>query len=563
MSKVLIVGWDGATFDVIHPLIAEGKLPNLAKMMQTGSWGTLRSTIPPVTPGAWTSFFTGKNPGKHGIYDFQDLDPATYEFKSIHTDRHREKTLWQILGEQGLRSLIVDVPFTYPPKPLHGWMITGYGTPRTPETVFTYPENLTDLLPLDLRPEVHVALPINKFDRSQQFIDEWQDIMAGRQKLLHHLITTQAWDLFMVVFSITDTMAHVFWTYLDPAHPNYHKLEGKKFRTAFLNAYITCDQLLGELMDAAGPDTTTLVLSDHGFGSVRPRQYVFRRLMQGGYFSPQNGQNRSLKSRAMQFATDTYMRFPFLREWVKGLRPQQLKAVRKSVQRANLMPTQGSDFIESKIIVTNFGLRMWVNDTARFPHGKVSPAEKDALLTQLADYLKADRDPLNGLPIIANVYRGEDLYHGPFADRGPDLVIEYANHYRKTTDHPGANPHTEGGHTLDGIFLASGVGIHPTQSGVQPLHPSSFIPPMYSSAHPSSPGLIDLAPTILHLFGHPIPPDMDGRVLTEIFDSTWLAAHPIHQGNEPAQHPEIVGSQDLTAEEEASVEDQLRRLGYI
>lgn len=559
MPKVLIVGWDGATFDVIRPLVAEGKLPNIAKMMQTGTWGTLRSTIPPVTPGAWTSFFTGKNPGKHGIYDFQDLDPATYEFKTIRTDRHREKTLWQILGEQGLRSLVMDVPFTYPPKPLNGWMITGYGTPRGPETIFTYPEDLKDLLPAGLRPEVHVALPSHKFDRSQQFIDEWAEIMAGRQKLLHYLITTQAWDLFMVVFSITDNMAHVFWTYLDPEHPNYHKPEGEKFRAAFLNAYLTCDTLLGELMDAAGPDATTLVLSDHGFGSVRPRQYIFQRLMRGGYFTPQNGPSHSIKSRvvnrAMRFATETYLRFPFLREWVKGLRPEQRRAVQKSVQQARLTPNTGLDFVNSKVIVTNFGLRMWVNDTARFPQGKVSAAEKETLITQIAEYLKADRDPINGLPIIANVYRGEDLYHGPFADRGPDLVIEYANHYRTTTDKPGANPYTEGGHTLDGIFLASGQGISPTSIfSVPQTSPHSHSPP---------PSLIDLAPTILHLFDFPIPPDMDGRVLTEIFDPAWLAAHPIRQGTEPAQHTVIGPGQDLTAEEEASVEEQLRRLGYI
>ncbi|MCB9134151.1 MAG: alkaline phosphatase family protein [Anaerolineales bacterium] len=550
MSKVLIVGWDGATFDVIRPLIAAGKLPNIAKMMQNGSWGTLRSIVPPVTPAAWTSFFTGKNPGKHGIYDFQDLNPETYEFRTVRTDRHKEKTLWQILGEQGLRSLVIDVPFTYPPKPLNGWMLTGYGTPRTPETIFTYPENLADLLPAALRGEVHVALPKNKFDRSQEFIDEWTEVMNGRQKLLRHLITTQNWDLFMVVFSITDNMAHVFWTYLDSEHPNYHKPEGEKFRNAFLNAYITCDTLLGQLMEAAGPDATTLVVSDHGFGSVRPRQYVFQRLMQGGYLSSATGQSRSLKSRAMQYATEIYMRFPFLREWVKSLRPQQLKAVQKSVKRASLMPTKGEDFVNSKIIVTNFGLRMWVNDTERFAQGKVPPAEKDALITELATYLKADRDPINGLPIIANVYRGTDLYHGPFADRGPDLVIEYANHYRPNPQKPGANPYTEGGHTLDGIFLASGTGVRASQ-GTEMASAQGL------------PSLIDLAPTILHLLDFPIPPDMDGRVMTEIFDPAWFASHPIRPGTEPARFADAGASQELSSAEEASVEDQLRRLGYI
>ncbi len=549
MTKVLVVGWDGATFDVIHPLVAEGKLPNLTRLMQEGAWGTLHSIVPPITPGAWNSFFTGKNPGKHGIFDFQDLDPTTYELKPVRTDRHREKTLWHLLGEQGLRSIIMDVPYTYPPQPLNGWMLTGYGTPRTPGTVFTYPENLADRLPAELRGEIHIAQPLHRFDRSPAFIAEWDQIMAGRKKLLHHLITQEPWDLFMVVFSITDNLAHVFWTYYDPGHPNYHKPEAPTYREAFRNAYITCDQLLGDLMDAAGPDTITLILSDHGFGSVRPRQYMQQRLMQGGYHQAV-GPRRSLKSQLMRLATDTYMRFPFLREWVKSLRPERLRTIKQTAEQAGILPNQQVASPHSKVILNSFGLSLWVNDTGRFAQGKVPPAEKDALLTHLAEFLKADRDPINGFPIIANTYRGEDLYFGPFAENGPDLIIEYANHYRHKTDHPGANPFTEGGHTPHGIFLAGGAGIHP-HAGT-PMTPTG-----------DTPSLMDLAPTILHLFGFPIPPDMDGRVLTEIFTPAWLAAHPVRQGTDPAQHTDLATSQALTAEEEASVEEQLRRLGYI
>ena len=551
MSKVLIIGWDGATFDVIHPLIAEGKLPNIQKIMAQGMWGTLRSTIPPITPAAWTSFFTGKNPGKHGIFDFQELDRATYEFKPVRTDRHREKKLWQLLGKQGLCSIIIDVPYTYPPQPLQGWMLTGYSTPRTPDTVFTYPSNLADLLPPDLRGEVRIAQPTHRFDRSPAFITEWEQIMAGRRKLLHHLITQQPWDLFMVVFSITDNLAHVFWTYYDPAHPNYHKPEGSAYREAFRNAYITCDQLLGELMSAAGPDTTTLILSDHGFGSVRPRQYMQQRLMQGGYHQPSAGQRASLKNRLMRLVTDTYLRFPFLREWVKNLRPEQLKTIQRTAQQTGMMSSQKAASPHSKIILNSFGLSMWLNDQTRFPHGVVPSAEKEALLSERAAYLNTDRDPATGLPIIANVYRGADLYHGPFAESGADLIIEYANHYRPQADSPGANPYTEGGHTPHGIFLASGTGIRIPQG--------ENVSPVWDAL----PSLIDLAPTILHLLDQPIPPDMDGRVLTEVFDPIWLAAHPIHVGTEPAQYATTTPGQDLTAEEEASVEEQLRRLGYI
>lgn len=553
MPKVLIVGLDGATFDVIHPLVAAGRLPNLARIMQTGAWSSLHSTIPPVTPSAWTSFFTGKNPGKHGIYDFQALDPVTYQFKTVHTHQHREKTLWELLGEQGLRSLFIDVPFTYPPKPLNGWMITGYGTPRTPGAIFTYPEDLAERLPAPLRPEVRLALPAHNFDRSQRFLDEWTEIMHGRGRLLRHLITNEAWELFMVVFSITDNMAHVFWTYLDPAHPNYHKPEGATFRAALLDAYVLADRLLGELMDVAGPETTTLVLSDHGFGSVRPRQYLFQRLAQGGYLARRA--SSSARGRLAQFVAAAYLRFPFLREWVKSLRPHHLKTLRKTLERARLTPTGHPDLAMSTIIASSFGLQLWVNDDGRFPRGRVPADEKATLLAHLAEYLLADRDPVDGLPLIARVHRGADLYHGPFAGRAPDLVIEYANHYRPQTDHPGANPHLEGGHTPDGVLLARGTGIAARGESI-PISEQK-------TAGVPSPNLMDLAPTILHLCGLPIPPDMDGRVLTELFDPAWLATHPIRQGTEPAQHTTAGPGHDLTPEEQASVEEQLRRLGYI
>ena len=139
MTKVLLVGLDGATFDVLCPLAEAGRLPHLKRILDEGAWGVLKSAIPPITPTAWTSVFTGKNPGKHGIYDFQEIDRQTYHRRPIHTNRHREKTIWDLLSEAGRRSIVVDVPYTYPPRPLYGRMLTGYGTPRRPETVFTYP----------------------------------------------------------------------------------------------------------------------------------------------------------------------------------------------------------------------------------------------------------------------------------------------------------------------------------------------------------------------------------------------------------------------------------------
>jgi predicted AlkP superfamily phosphohydrolase/phosphomutase len=546
-KRVLVVGWDGATFDIIHPLVAAGRLPNIAAVMRDGAQGVLRSCIPPISPSAWTTIFTGKNAGRHGIYGFQELDRDTYQFRTVRTDQHREKTIWDLLGEAGKRSVVIDVPFTYPPRSLNGLTLTGYGTPRMPGTVFTYPEAFAARLPHDLQSEARVALPTHRFDRSQHFIDEWWAVMAGRQKLLKHLITQEAWDFFMVVFSITDNMAHVFWTYVDPAHPNYYRPEGEHYREAFLHGYELCDRLLGELMEAAGPETTTLILSDHGFGSVRPRQYVYNRLLKGNYLSPKSaGGKVPLGRRIVRTAVGTYNRFPVLREWVKGLTPNRRTTLIRSLVRTGIMPTEQSiDFHHSQVIPSNFGLRMWINDNGRFPHGQVPAGEKENVLAELRAFLEADRDQATGRPVIAQTYLGSDLYHGPYAQNGPDLVIEYTNFYTPGREAVAPNPHLEGGHTLEGIFLAHG-------------------PPVQNTTITGA-GLVDLAPTLLHLLDQPIPPDMDGRVLADIFDPAYVLANPIIAGTIPARRedrPET-GSNGYSEAEEAEINEQLRQLGYI
>lgn len=545
MTKTVIVGLDGATWNIIEPLAGAGRLPNLAYMMREGASGVLHSSVPPVTPAAWTSLFTGKNPGKHGIYDFQELDPQTYQFHSIRTDRHQEKTLWELLTEADRRSIFMDVPFTYPPRPFNGLMLTGYGTPRTPDTTFTHPANLASLLPDELQGEVRVALPTHRFDRSARFIEEWSEIMTGRRRLLNHLMRTESWDLFMVVFSITDNMAHVFWTYADPAHPNFYRSEAEQYREAFLHAYELCDQLLGELMEAAGPQTTTLVLSDHGFGSVRPRQYLFQRLLEGGYtVARQRNSSNPMRRQLLNFAVNSYTRFPFLREWAKNLRPGSRDLVKKSLQKAGALPGASNlDYRQSKVIASNFGLQLWINDAARFAHGPVAPVEREQVLDELAEFLQADLDPIHKWPIVAKVHRGQDVYSGPFAERCPDLVIEYHDSYNPWSADVERNPHVEGGHTHDGILLAYGAGVQQTK-----LDGSR---------------LIDIAPTVLHLLGQEIPPDMDGQVLEAMLSEEYRQVHPVRAGTKAARREEVTQGGERSAEQEAEVREQLRQLGYL
>lgn len=547
MSRLLVVGFDGATFDVILPLVAKGRLPTLAHLMQNGAHGTLRSTVPPITPTAWTTVFTGKNPGKHGIFDFQEIDSETYERRPVLTDRHREKTVWDLLGEVGLRSIITDVPYTYPPRPLNGMMLTGYGTPRTNSTVYTYPADWQSALPNSLHEEIRVAQPLQNFDRSRAFLEEWRGIMNGRTRLLRHLLIEQEWDFFFHVFSITDNLAHVFWTYLEPSHPNYVHPEAADYREALFNAYEQCDTLLGQMLEWAGSHCNVIVMSDHGFGSVYPRQYLFQRLVDGGYlrYSSADGMAGRLKSLAMRQAIRLYNGAPFFREWVKNLRPSSQNALKSGLKSSGLLPSNDAiDFQRSRVIPSDFGLQLWFNHRERFTQGMLDAAQTAVLQNELSSYLLADRDRATGLPIIKRLYQGSEYYSGPFAPFGPDLIIEQQNFYKPDAPHHPSNPRLEGSHTHEGVFFAHGPAICQTTLS-QPIH------------------LRDLAPTMLYLLDQPIPPDMDGRLIQEAMAPSYFGAHPPRQSDKPAQHDTRRAPAQLNPDEEAELKQQLRRLGYM
>ncbi|MEM7333420.1 MAG: alkaline phosphatase family protein [Chloroflexota bacterium] len=546
MSKLMVVGFDGATFDVINPLIANGRLPTIAHLLKKGAWGVLHSTVPPITPTAWTTVFTGKNPGKHGIFDFQEIDPQTYARSPVYTDRHLEKTIWDLLGEVNIPSIITDVPYTYPPRPLNGLMLTGYGTPRTNETLFTYPDAWEIVLPSSLHDQIRLAQPTANFDRSWAYIEEWRKVMNGRSRLLKHLITQREWGFFFHVFSITDNLAHVFWTFLDPNHPNYYDRHAADYRQALTDAYEQCDTLLGEMLNWAGPDCNLILMSDHGFGSVYPRQYLFQRLVDGGYLSYDRGENAlSMRNHIMKLLIRTYNSFPFLREWVKNLRPNQANALKNSLKSGGLLPSNDAiNYQKSQVLPSDFGLQLWLNHQARFASGHLTSEETAVVQTKLSQYLTTDLDQSTHQPIIKSVYQGASQYSGDFAWLGPDLIIENQNFYNPGANRHSSNSRLEGSHTHEGIFVGYG-------------------PDIKSANLNSHMTLKDLAPTMLHLLKQPIPPDMDGRVLTEALSEPFLKQNPIQAGTIPAKREAPHAQTKLTADEEEALKNQLRQLGYV
>ena len=211
MSRVLVIGIDGVTFDLIHPWAEAGDLPNLAAIARNGASGELRSTIPPNSAPAWTSFMTGMNPGKHGVYGFTRVEPREgYAIRVNSGAVRRAQTVYQLLTEQGRRSIVLNVPMTYPPDPIDGLVVTGIATPGM-ESQFTYPPELRDevfrLLPdyiLDVRGWGVTAVG----ERRAHILEDILRMVDTRTRLALHLMRTQPWDLFTIVFTATDRAQH-------------------------------------------------------------------------------------------------------------------------------------------------------------------------------------------------------------------------------------------------------------------------------------------------------------------------------------------------------------------
>ena len=268
VDRLLILGLDGATFYVLDPLIQAGRMPNLKRFIENGVGGVLNSTQPPITPAAWTTFMTGKGPGQHGILDFEKYEATTHTLTFNSTYEIREKTLWQHLSEKGLRVGSVNVPMTYPPKPVNGFMISGFETPSI-DAQFTWPPELReDVFRLIPNYNYRTNWRRKAFGRRAQLAENIEYIANSFDqgaKLTTHYGDMFGWDVLMVVFKLVDNLQHKAWKYLDPRWTGRYPQEAEMAAQCFERL----DGVLGELFEYAEKNNATvLIMSDHGHGSL-------------------------------------------------------------------------------------------------------------------------------------------------------------------------------------------------------------------------------------------------------------------------------------------------------
>jgi predicted AlkP superfamily phosphohydrolase/phosphomutase len=557
IPKIFIISLDGATWDIIRPLAAQGHLPNLSSAIERGIFSDLESVIPPVTASAWTSFMTGKNPSKHGIFDFTSFDPQAYHWGINTAQQIQSKTLWHILSEKGKRVVVVNLPYTYPPSTVNGVIVSGWDAPSG-QTNFTYPATLRNDI-LAMYPDYSSNLWVSEFQpqvSDQHFREFVTRLTRGFEQgvgLGSHLLDTQEWDVFMIHFQQTDWIQHKLWEYIERACQDAGDKDPKL--EAVRKCYGRFDELVGSLLKKVAPKhPLTIVLSDHGFGrhmgNICPNYY----LKEWGYYRRRGEPQQNLKGAKDFFRKASAVPLRKLYDAAAKTKAVLKTKIVSHQQHSSwadsttaVVTHRGSDIDWTKTkVATVWAYKtgyLFVNLVGRCSRGIVQPGiEYENLVSEVIAKFREIRNPQTGEKLLAVVGRGSEIY--PKSQNGillPDIVLIPQDQYGVSFSLADGPPKMsrEGSHRHNGVLLIQGNGL---KQPAEDFHPN----------------LIDIAPTILHLVGLPVPTDMDGRVLEEIFSDQ----HPV-RFEDVDNHRILESAVEYTPQEAELIEQRLKGLGYV
>jgi predicted AlkP superfamily phosphohydrolase/phosphomutase len=380
-TRLLILGLDGLAWPLMEPLLAAGVMPNLARLRHEGAWGPLASVVPTQSATAWASFITGQNPARHGVVDFMARQPdGSYR----HAKPHPAATLWRHLGQAGVRVGVLNFPVTYPPDPVHGFLVSGMLALRG--RTFTYPAALGDEL-LALFPEYRIDLEWQLHaGRERVLLQDLTEMTRQRVKAACYLFDRYQPECMAVAFVGTDRLQHALWRHIDPTHPHYNPSQAAALQDAIHGFYATLDGAIGRLVEAAGEETVVLAVSDHGFQAAAWQFQVDDWLEQQGWLVRQAG--RSHLERWVR-RLDT--------PWVRHLRRRLVKDISRHF--ATFAPGGTIDWSQtaaSNPWVAQQAVRL--NVRGREPLGIVSPgADYERLRDEIAQALMAATEPQTGL----------------------------------------------------------------------------------------------------------------------------------------------------------------------
>lgn len=547
--RVLVIGLDGATWDILNPLMRDGKMPNLKTLLDMSAKGIVMSSIPPVTAAAWTCFSTGKNPGKHGLVDFIYFPDHGYRVTIANSTTRNAATLWNLLSDRDMRVGVVSVPMTYPPEKVNGVMVTDLMTPNT-QVQYTYPPELKQELLDKVGPFVITAGEGENPSDPLPYLEKVRTDVKGSADYTLYLLKKEPYDFFMYVFGITDILQHQFW-YLLEADPAKLNETDRAIREKVVAIFTQVDDGVGEMLKQADENTTVILMSDHGFGPMKGFMHVNNFLLERGYLVLKSGPMSALKHAMFSLGITPQNVHLTLKSMKLDLRRRFNRGRAYGTLRRFFLSFDDVDWTRTRAFALGHIGQIYINLKGRQPSGIVEPgAEYEKLRDELRTELLKLKHPETGEQLIARVLNREEIYHGDLIENTPDLLLlPYDFKYLAFGESEFASNklvgptlgHT-GHHRLEGIGAVSGPNV---QVGAQIQNAS----------------LIDLAPTILYALGLPIPPDMDGRVLTEAFTPEYVNQTALNYDTANAVRTDFGGT--YSDDEEAEVIQRLADLGYV
>jgi predicted AlkP superfamily phosphohydrolase/phosphomutase len=553
-GKVLVLGLDGATFDLIKPWAAEGYLPTFSRLLQDGAHGALRSTIPPMTAPAWTSFATGTNPGQHRLYDWIAREPDSYHFSPVTALDGTAPTIYTLLSQAGRRVCTLNVPMTYPPIPVNGVMVSGIPAPSTRSTI-TYPIGLFHDILQAVGDYVLYPDPGQAYSDSgvDSFLERLYRATDLRMRTFDFLRGRDDWDFAMLVFNGTDTICHALWKYMDREHPLHDPSRFGKYGSAIRDYYQYIDKQLTTLVDSLDDDTTLLIMSDHGFGPFHKFIHVNNWLMREGLMHVRSGLQPRIKANLFRLGFAPMNVYNLLMQFGLGaLKREVVRGQGQGLLKALFLSFEDVDWQRTVAYSLGNVGQIYVNLAGREPLGCVQPgAAYEQVRENIIARLGQLRDPETDELVAEAVYRREDIYSGDQLEHAPDILFiprrleyfgfgeyEFGSHQIIEAMKRGIS----GTHRMDGICMAYGRAVRP-------------------GARIENAQIFDLAPTILHLLDVPIPEHMDGSVLKDMLNGV------VHLAPRSTQ-PEWNGRSDnvnggLTEQEKEVITERLRSLGYV
>lgn len=532
--RAVLIGLDGATWSVLDPLMRDGVMPFLRRFVEHGARASLRSTIPALTPPAWTSMITGRSPGYHGIFNFFGRDaPDSHQIRLLGSQDIGSEPVWAYANRQRLRATVLNFPLTFPAPAIDGQVVAGGWMPWRQLRLGCHPRELYDrlkalpgfdarVIALDM---AHEAKALEGCRREEY--DDWIALHIRREQqwfaVLRSLMADDPTELLAIVFDGVDKLQHLCWRLLDPAYAADLREDWElRARERCVEYFRVLDGLLDEIVALAGDTATVVMASDHGFGPQERTLFINTWLEQHGYLAWADGAGPRASGDQL-LGMSQVARHTYLLDWSR-------------TQAYASMP--GGNGIHV------------VRRDVEHPAG-VTDSEYDAFCDRLIGRLGELRDSDTGAAVVRAAWRRDQIFAGPYLELAPDITLELADgglfSILAATDAVAPRHPPTGTHRPDGIFVAVGPLARP-------------------GADIGELSILDVAPLLLYSLDVPIPAQLEGRVPVEALRADQLMARPVRRDAAETNRFTTTAAQAepvLDADDEDEIMRRLQALGYV